>query len=341
MSEAEEEAKERGQQLTVMVNSEGQRVVALPDKASWDQYKAKTEASAEKRDQDEEGDREAQERGLACPIDKKLFNDPVKTPCCEKTYCAPCLESALLDSDLKCPGCGSELLLDTATADEAMKSKVNDLEDERLKKKRERAKSGTPPATSHAPSQNNTPKLKKTGETAGNSKKRSADDDADGKNSSEEALEMKKTKSNSPSAPKAQAPSQSNDQFVQQMNALAGTQGFGDPATSQPEQWAFPNGMSMNDMMNMPGMMQNMGAMPNMSDMNAMMSNWGMNGMQGYGMQGPMGPIFDMQGQGNYMQSSGQMQGPQGMSGNGGHQQYNPGRGRGRGGYRRSGRVRG
>jgi protein MPE1 len=42
---------------------------------------------------------------LACPIDRKLFREAVKTPCCSTTYCEECLQSHLLERDFACPAC--------------------------------------------------------------------------------------------------------------------------------------------------------------------------------------------------------------------------------------------
>ena len=70
----------------IMVNAEGQFVIAEPDKASWEQFQAKTKSSAAAQKAAALGDKELQDRGLECSIDKRIFIDPMKTPCCEKTF---------------------------------------------------------------------------------------------------------------------------------------------------------------------------------------------------------------------------------------------------------------
>ena len=67
----------------VMVNAEGEYVVAEPDAKSWEQYQAKTKSSKDKEKKASAGDKELRERGLECEIDKRMFVDPMKTPCCE------------------------------------------------------------------------------------------------------------------------------------------------------------------------------------------------------------------------------------------------------------------
>jgi len=92
----------------IMVNADGEFVVAEPDKASWELFQAKTKSSAAAQKASASGDKELQERGLECPIDKRMFIDPMKTPCCGKTYCNECITNALIESDFTCPGCQTD-----------------------------------------------------------------------------------------------------------------------------------------------------------------------------------------------------------------------------------------
>jgi len=73
----------------VMVNADGDFVIAQPDKASWELYqeKAKASAAAAAEFATPESSKELQARGLECPIDKRMLLEPTKTPCCKKTYC--------------------------------------------------------------------------------------------------------------------------------------------------------------------------------------------------------------------------------------------------------------
>ena len=72
-----------------MVNADGDFVIAKPDKAAWELYqeKAKASAAAAAEAAAAEYSKELQTRGLECPIDKRMFLEPTKTPCCQRTYC--------------------------------------------------------------------------------------------------------------------------------------------------------------------------------------------------------------------------------------------------------------
>ncbi|KAI9762536.1 MAG: hypothetical protein M4579_000339 [Chaenotheca gracillima] len=129
----------------VMVNAEGEFVVAEPDKASWEQYQAKTKVSAAAQEAAKTGSLELQERGLECPIDKKLFVDPAKTPCCAKVFCNDCITNALIENDLTCPSCHSEgILIDDLTADSEVAAKVKSYVEEKEVMKREKERSKSP-----------------------------------------------------------------------------------------------------------------------------------------------------------------------------------------------------
>ncbi|KAI4218870.1 MAG: hypothetical protein LQ349_008538 [Xanthoria aureola] len=115
----------------VMINAEGEWVVAEPDQASWDQYQARTKVSAAAQEEVARGDKALQEKGLECPIDKRLFIEPAYTPCCKKTYCMECITNALLDNDLKCPHCATENVpVDDLMPDEEMAKRVREHEQE-------------------------------------------------------------------------------------------------------------------------------------------------------------------------------------------------------------------
>ncbi|KAL8855632.1 MAG: hypothetical protein Q9178_007721 [Gyalolechia marmorata] len=113
----------------VMINAEGEWVVAEPDQASWDQYQARAKVSAAAQEEAARGDKALQEKGLECPIDKRLFIEPAYTPCCQKTYCLECITNVLLDNDLKCPNCATENVpIDDLTVDEEMVKRVQEHE---------------------------------------------------------------------------------------------------------------------------------------------------------------------------------------------------------------------
>ena len=124
-----------------MVNADGDWVIAEPDNASWEQYQARTKVSAAAQEEVVRGSKELQDRGLECSIDKRLFVDPTKTPCCQTTYCNECITNALLDDDLQCPGCGKDgILIDDLTPDDDMVAKIRSYEEERVNAKKEQEK---------------------------------------------------------------------------------------------------------------------------------------------------------------------------------------------------------
>ncbi|ODH26308.1 hypothetical protein ACO22_04691 [Paracoccidioides brasiliensis] len=130
----------------VMVNADGDFVVAQPDKASWELYqeKAKASAAAAAEFAAAEGSKEIQARGLQCPIDKRLLLEPTKTPCCSKTYCNDCITNALIESDFVCPNCSTEgVLLDNLAVDEEAITKLKDYEKEKSEKRDKEKEEGS------------------------------------------------------------------------------------------------------------------------------------------------------------------------------------------------------
>lgn len=204
----------------VMVNADGDFVIAVPDQASWEQYEAKTKQSAMANEAAESDTQELQERGLECPIDKKLFIEPTKTPCCKRTYCNDCITNALIESDLRCPGCQSEpILIDDLKPDEEVAAKVTAYLEEKVKQKdsqkKEDEKPKTPPsnaaengdstvkstqqARTPSPKRKSPPKSPQISKTTKDdivqSKKRSAEDQPEDQRVSLGSTQMKKTKS--------------------------------------------------------------------------------------------------------------------------------------------------
>ncbi|KAI3011916.1 hypothetical protein CBS147346_831 [Aspergillus niger] len=127
----------------VMVNADGDFVIAKPDKAAWELYqeKAKASAAAAAEAAAAEYSKELQARGLECPIDKRMFLEPTRTPCCQRTYCNDCITNALIESDFVCPGCGTEgVLLDNLAVDDEAISKIKEYEAEKADSKKEKDK---------------------------------------------------------------------------------------------------------------------------------------------------------------------------------------------------------
>ena len=113
----------------VMVNSEGDWVVAEPDQAAWNKYRAQAKISAAAQDAAAQDSKELQGQGLECEIDKRLFVNPTKTPCCLTTFCHECILNALLDNDLRCPQCSTENVpVDDLIPDIEMATKVREYE---------------------------------------------------------------------------------------------------------------------------------------------------------------------------------------------------------------------
>ena len=120
----------------IMVNADGEWVIAEPDKVAWEKFQAKAKVSAEAQQAAAQGSKELRERGLECSIDKRLFVDPVKTPCCDKTFCRECIANALVDNDLKCPECSTEdVPIDNLPSDLDMVEKLRRYEQEKTAKK--------------------------------------------------------------------------------------------------------------------------------------------------------------------------------------------------------------
>ncbi|KAJ6260606.1 hypothetical protein Dda_4832 [Drechslerella dactyloides] len=190
-----------GKPVSVMVNADGEYVVAEPDRASWELYQQKTKAAGLTGEAAAEA-KILEEKGLVCPIDNKLFKDAVKTPCCKKTYCDDCIQNALVESDLVCPNCDTkEVLLDRLIEDAETREKVKEYLDSKKagmdekdggKNAKEQSKSPAPTAAA-VPNgvavksdpvikkESGTPKLDATKPVDGSalvgSKKRSAEDD--------------------------------------------------------------------------------------------------------------------------------------------------------------------
>lgn len=120
----------------VMLNADGEYVQVMADTKTWEKFQEKTKATMAQAADANAADEEARARGLECPIDKRMFVEPVKTPCCGKTYCHDCIENALADGDLVCPSCSTEgVLIDDLAADEDIVQKIKDFEAEKAKEK--------------------------------------------------------------------------------------------------------------------------------------------------------------------------------------------------------------
>ncbi|RXW14452.1 hypothetical protein EST38_g11402 [Candolleomyces aberdarensis] len=89
----------------VMVTPDGGYVVAQPDSTSWQKKisRPKGLTLAEVRE------KMPTDPSLACPIDNKLFQNAVKTPCCGTAFCEECIQTHLLERDFVCPHCSKKI----------------------------------------------------------------------------------------------------------------------------------------------------------------------------------------------------------------------------------------
>lgn len=283
----------------LMVNAEGEFVIAEPDKAAWDQYQAKAKISAAAQEAAKQGSKELQDRGLECAIDKHLFVDPTKTPCCQSTFCHDCITNALLENDLRCPECSAEnILIDDLIQDKEMSAKIRSYEEEKAlvqaKMESPRSPDSERRNVSKSPPTNNSAILsprQKSEMTNDNPRKRSPESDlvndrtppGPQKKASEVSVgDSKESKthirtsvatSNMP-ANQRLPPSNRNHTTPQSMNAMAypGMSNF------------MPMGMTVGPLMAMNPAFQNPLVIPNRSFMGNEWSMWG----GGYQQQ-PMG----------------------------------------------------
>ncbi|KID91233.1 retinoblastoma-binding protein [Metarhizium guizhouense ARSEF 977] len=333
----------------IMVNAEGEFVIAEPDKASWEQYQAKAKSSTANKEAQAE-DQEVQERGLQCSIDKKMFIEPMKTPCCKKTFCNDCITNALIESDFVCPACQTEgVLIDDLQPDDETSKKIQ----EYLKEK-ETAKSPPPasPKGDVATPENGTKNVDAKaddeekgpeGEPSGNAQEskttqksptppeatvksptvaaegemqvvKSEDKQAVDESNTQE-VNLKKRPADdfleNPKIPKGPKAMQNQQSNMNGINNMMN----GMPNMGMPNMMFNGMGMMPPNMMGMPGMNMNMnmGMPPNMMGMPMMgMPNFGNMG-GGFGMNGG----WDMSGM-NGMNGMGGMSGMNGMGGMGG-----------------------
>jgi protein MPE1 len=255
-----------------------------------------------------------------------LFVDPMKTPCCGTTYCHDCIENALLENDLTCPGCETEnVSLEALEPDEEMKEKIKAYQDE---KSNDKQRSASPQAQENAPqaeeAKNGSRPASRDGSKSpksegGQSRKRTADEVDDAASSNLDVPEMKRQKSSDGTPAPEGGKEGSKPSTPTETTGEASTDGNKFPENMMPPDFSqmnmqnmgmnfpmgmpnmmmpfmnMPNMMGMAPNMNMMGMMGGMngmnamGSMPGMNGMNAMGSMPGMNGMNGMGPMNNMG----------------------------------------------------
>ncbi|KAK0652283.1 DWNN domain-containing protein [Cercophora newfieldiana] len=302
----------------IMVNPDGEWVIAEPDKASWEQFQAKAKSNASAQKATLEGDKEVQERGLECPIDKKMFIDPMKTPCCEKTYCNDCITNALIESDFICPGCKSDgVLIDDLKPDSEAVDKMKAFLAEKDSKAKASSSPKSPVAAKSPAAGNGDANITKGGAAKAKSKSPSpgtsqpsqttasttsashnaSSTPANGDNQGANKKRLADESLENPKIPKAPKAMQQQHQDVQQQQQAMMAQMMAGGMNGMP---------MMNPMTGMPMMYPGMPMMPNFGGMPMPNMNMGMgmmnpmmgNGMGGYGMNGFQG---GMQGNANGM----------------------------------------
>ncbi|KAH5500644.1 hypothetical protein HBI52_176410 [Parastagonospora nodorum] len=297
----------------VMLNADGEYVQVMTDTKTWEKFQEKANASKAQAASADAASKEIRERGLECPIDKRRFVDPVKTPCCGKTYCRECIDNALADGDLVCPNCGKEeVLMDDLVSDEDMVSSLRAYDAEKAKEKAEKDEKAKAEAQAAVQATSTNEAISTENVDNNVSSAKATDTATPGAGSDSEGSTTSKKRKDAPTdimpptAPKAmrQAKEQANptsdleETFKQQMEALKNGQ-------MPPMMPGMPS-MPMMGGMGMPGMPFPMG--PQMGfqpgfNMPFNQQQQQFNPQMAYGM--PMMP--------NQMQQPGFPQGPQGM----------------------------
>ncbi|KKY24569.1 putative retinoblastoma-binding protein [Phaeomoniella chlamydospora] len=247
----------------VMVNADGDFVIAHSDEKTWKQYQEKQKQAAEAQ-MAVASNKELQNRGIECPIDKRMFVEPMKTPCCGRTYCGDCITNALIENDLVCPGCSTDgVLIDNLVEDTDAKEKIKEYEAWKLQQKAEEPQSPAVPAVAsptrngHVPvdiksprsprspssQQNNSkfPSATINGE-ATTSKKRSADEAAEpGSPTTSTAPIMKRQKSSDSTTSRAEKKADEEDKVEATITSqlafeTANTETHSTASSSMPQQ---------------------------------------------------------------------------------------------------------
>jgi protein MPE1 len=253
----------------VMLNADGEYVQVMADTKTWEKFQEKANASKAQAASADAASKEMRERGLECPIDKRRFVDPVKTPCCGKTYCRECIDNALADGDLVCPNCGKEeVLMDDLVSDQDMVSSLEAFDAEKAAEKVEREEKSKAEIQAAQPNESvlsssaaitsteqQPPLTKATSPASPTAGGGNASDTDDSSTSSSKKRKQPPTEIMPPTAPKAMRqatnPTANLEQtFIQEMEALKNGQ---PPAAMQ---------MPMQMQMPMMGMQMGYGQMP-------------------------------------------------------------------------------
>lgn len=316
----------------VMINADGEHVIAVPDAKSWEKFQAKTKQSAAALEAAALGNKELQDRGLECSLDQRIFLDPMKTPCCEKTYCNDCITNALIESDFTCPGCQTDgLLIDDLMPDVEMQSNITSyLAEKNTAAKAEKQRSKSPSVKAESPKEKvkspiSTPKspsevkLEKSKSPNPEGVVAAAAIKEEPKGTKRPAEDVLQNNPKIPKGPKAMQQQAAQKTLLQQQQAIMGNMNgfpnmpFMPPMPGMPNPFFGNNGFGgmpmpmmpgfgMNPMMN-PMMQMPMGGFPAMNNMNAF-NQFGGGVGSGMGMGNNMGMMNGM-GRGGNMNGTG------------------------------------
>ncbi|KAG9252012.1 DWNN domain-containing protein [Emericellopsis atlantica] len=328
---AQSEGDESKRPSGIMVNAEGDFVIAEADKATWKKFQAKANTSSAKTNgANALADKEIQERGLECSIDKKMFKEPMKTPCCQKTFCNDCITNALIESDFVCPNCElGDVLIDDLTPDEEMAEKIKAYLQEKEEEKEAAEKAAQEAQESTTPVVPSTEEVQPEDKVEGTSVEVKSEAEKQGEAEVKPASVTAKSKSPTPMpASKAKSPPTGPKSMTPQTDGNGSPPADGKPADGavskkRPadellENPKIPKGpRAMQNQMNNQQQQQ---TMPNMMNgMNMGMMNM-MPNMMGMGMGMPMMPNMMMGGFNNGFNNGGNFN-------NGGFNNFNNGGG--------------
>ncbi|KAI0913819.1 DWNN domain-containing protein [Ustulina deusta] len=303
----------------LMVNADGEFVIAEPDKASWEQFQAKTKSSAAAQKAASAEDKELEEKGLLCSIDNRMFIDPMKTPCCEKTYCNDCITNALIESDFICPGCQTDgVLIDDLKPDDEASARIQEfLKERETAKVKERSAS---PLVDKSQPQSPSEKKETLQSTTAKTELPTAPEKANSLISTNTEVKLQPA-----SIPKMSVTSSSSTEPNDASKTTEPTtkKRSADELMENPKIPKAPKAMQRaqeaKDMQNMVPGMNGMGGMPNMMPFPMNMNGFGQTNMNMgmMGMNPMMNPMMGMNGVFNPAMMNGMFGGNFGMNGGG------------------------
>lgn len=110
-----------------MVNAEGQHVVQVADSGAWTRFQQQQQQSKSIAQQQKQKVWQVTDHNKdLLDGSGRLFQQPVKMPCCGKVYSKQQIESVLIDNDFQCPNCHKDdIYLDSLVLDEDLQKKID------------------------------------------------------------------------------------------------------------------------------------------------------------------------------------------------------------------------